>query len=536
MAHYLRLVVKRTFNYPSTPYKPLREDQFRIVRIYKDSFSNSLSCGLKTVSWTRPPKYTALSYVWGTEQYSHYIKLDSCSIKITANLAEALEGLWNLDGTRWWWIDALCIDQSNLSERGHQVKRMPWIYAYAKQVLIYLRTEYPLDSLNSAIDASHKPLLVGIEPAVPDPIAVQYHTLCKNPYWNRVWVAQEVAHAQDVLILLTGGYTLAYHKIVRPDCLDTLKNAFTIVLQGVSSSNARAHFEMAYRNGPARMGMAGSARKRTAIGRDPRGLNQQQGLWLSTMQGKQCKDPRDYIYALLYLFPSKLQRAISIDYDIPVFQVFTSFTRLYVEITKDLSIIIWGKSKAVHPSIPSWVGNFCDGAADPFTSYDFHLRRLSSHVPNAWFGKNKAGVRGKFIGEVVGTSSLGLGPETMLDFLELHKDSNTRRKLGRTLSLGQSDNLSFSEDALEPLWESRRIFSMRLNSNEKPFGKRREFDIGIGPKHMCPGDKVFLIFGCSPMAVLRPVGNKYRIVGDAFVYRTEGYYDDCKDPEEIVLI
>jgi Heterokaryon incompatibility protein (HET) len=40
--------------------------------------------------------------------------------------------------TTWIWIDALCIDQQNNSERNHQVRVMGKIYEMAIEVLVWL--------------------------------------------------------------------------------------------------------------------------------------------------------------------------------------------------------------------------------------------------------------------------------------------------------------------------------------------------------------------------------------------------------------
>jgi hypothetical protein len=42
------------------------------------------------------------------------------------------------DAQRTFWIDALCIDQSNVSERINPVKRMGYIYSRSQQVVVWL--------------------------------------------------------------------------------------------------------------------------------------------------------------------------------------------------------------------------------------------------------------------------------------------------------------------------------------------------------------------------------------------------------------
>jgi hypothetical protein len=43
-----------------------------------------------------------------------------------------------VDGPRLVWADAICIDQTNNSERGHQVNIMGEIYRTARNVVVYL--------------------------------------------------------------------------------------------------------------------------------------------------------------------------------------------------------------------------------------------------------------------------------------------------------------------------------------------------------------------------------------------------------------
>jgi Heterokaryon incompatibility protein (HET) len=47
------------------------------------------------------------------------------------NLARALMCLRDINSTRYYWIDAICIDQSNVSERNAQIQIMGDIYSGA---------------------------------------------------------------------------------------------------------------------------------------------------------------------------------------------------------------------------------------------------------------------------------------------------------------------------------------------------------------------------------------------------------------------
>ncbi len=58
--------------------------------------------------------FEALSYTWGEMVFTHPIILNDLSFNVTENLSEALVHLRRENEIRLLWIDALCIDQSNL--------------------------------------------------------------------------------------------------------------------------------------------------------------------------------------------------------------------------------------------------------------------------------------------------------------------------------------------------------------------------------------------------------------------------------------
>ncbi|AEO71255.1 uncharacterized protein THITE_49961, partial [Thermothielavioides terrestris NRRL 8126] len=99
-----------------------------------------------------PPRYEALSYVWGTTDHPETAYATSLTssgrwpppsgtLSITRNLAVALRHLRRTDAPRVVWIDALCIDQANDAEKGPQVALMGEIYRRATRVVAWLGPE-----------------------------------------------------------------------------------------------------------------------------------------------------------------------------------------------------------------------------------------------------------------------------------------------------------------------------------------------------------------------------------------------------------
>ncbi|KAK2754755.1 ankyrin repeat and sam domain containing protein 6 [Colletotrichum kahawae] len=112
----------------------------RLLRLLK-SYAGPICCELFEVQVTErgcDTPYEALSYVWGSSDLTHRIEVNGKELSITANLHVALSHLRLIDADRVLWVDAVCIDQNNHKERGHQVQQMGDIYHQARQVVVWL--------------------------------------------------------------------------------------------------------------------------------------------------------------------------------------------------------------------------------------------------------------------------------------------------------------------------------------------------------------------------------------------------------------
>lgn len=92
------------------------------------SFDDPIFCELVHVCLSDHDDYSALSYCWGDPTITTPITLNGQPYPVTTNLEQALRYIRLEHECRPLWIDALCINQSDLSERSHQVRRMREIY------------------------------------------------------------------------------------------------------------------------------------------------------------------------------------------------------------------------------------------------------------------------------------------------------------------------------------------------------------------------------------------------------------------------
>ncbi|KAI1084498.1 heterokaryon incompatibility protein-domain-containing protein [Whalleya microplaca] len=122
-------------------------DSFRILRLHGSSdHESAIHCDLvKRSLYDQEPAYEALSYCWGGQTLSQTVFCNGQRLGVTKNCESAMRRFRPVadNSKRFIWIDAICIDQSNPEERGHQVQIMGDIYKGAFRTLVWLENESP---------------------------------------------------------------------------------------------------------------------------------------------------------------------------------------------------------------------------------------------------------------------------------------------------------------------------------------------------------------------------------------------------------
>lgn len=121
-------------------YVPLTAPtSIRLLRLFPSSSQSApLEITLTEVDLDGGPQYEALSYAWGDKKEKAAILCHGKTIEVTPNCESALRQLRLATKPRSLWIDVLCIDQSSLNERNHQVSMMGNIYSAATRVIVWL--------------------------------------------------------------------------------------------------------------------------------------------------------------------------------------------------------------------------------------------------------------------------------------------------------------------------------------------------------------------------------------------------------------
>jgi len=114
------------------------QDSIRLLQLQSGAFDDDIRITLIEAPLSKPPKYEALSYVWGSRTPDTAISCHGLDLLVTENCALAMRRLRRRFKTRLLWIDAICIDQTSGEEKQHQVQLMGDVFSKAEEVIIWL--------------------------------------------------------------------------------------------------------------------------------------------------------------------------------------------------------------------------------------------------------------------------------------------------------------------------------------------------------------------------------------------------------------
>jgi hypothetical protein len=295
----------------------------RVLHILPELTSDGyLQCRVThtTVNW----EYACLSYVWGPPEPSRTIVVNDKLFVVRQNLFDFLKNARTIvSPTNLTWIDALSIDQANISERNHQVQQMGEIYSRATCVYIWLGVLPSIPSVAELISPSS--LRAEWHPSLKHYRQhISKKDILNNEYWTRAWVRQEFLLARHIKVLLRT--TLLDFRDFLIAIGYPLRTYFTV--QGVEVADDHPEIPKSKR---ATTLLAPYVRLRPELLRlDPtegRRLLHQTHLptLLETLRQTDCFIPRDRIYSLLSLVTEG--KSIRVDYSKPDADVAYDFFR-----------------------------------------------------------------------------------------------------------------------------------------------------------------------------------------------------------------
>ncbi|KAM7210329.1 Heterokaryon incompatibility protein (HET) domain containing protein [Rhypophila decipiens] len=266
----------------------------------------NVSCNLKEPSSVKQqpevPKYEALSYAWGSsrdEASALVFDPDSADrdpkcLLIRENLASALRHLRRPDLPRVLWVDAICIDQDNLQERGEQVSRMGDIFAMAARVVVWLGPASETSSLAFSILQNYGG---------------------KRSWFHRLWVLQEIQLANTSSIIQCGEDSIPW-PVFRSAIELLTSHAFDATAQRFSKAHSASVICLPMVDLPL------------------------DALLLDNTSRK-CSDDRDRIYGILSMAPPRFRASFVSDYTASVADVYKAAFIHHVHTTGRLTFFLW---------------------------------------------------------------------------------------------------------------------------------------------------------------------------------------------------
>jgi hypothetical protein len=176
-------------------YQPLLPglDQIRLLRLLPHEDEDApLQCQLFNYtlqdSGRRTHPYDALSYVWGDSVDHKSIYIDKHNLIVRVNLYGALSRLRHYSIQRVLWVDAVCINQKDASEKEQQIGIMAKIYALASHVVVWLGdtaegSDQALEEIRLA--GNYKKSSDSSSPKMTQRVVL---ALLQRPWFRRIWV------------------------------------------------------------------------------------------------------------------------------------------------------------------------------------------------------------------------------------------------------------------------------------------------------------------------------------------------------------
>lgn len=342
-------------------YRPLPDESYiRVLELQPGQANDIISFELMDVDLNKSPAFEALSYEWRDKFGTIPVQCGQDRLLITPNCKAALEKLRSESEARVFWIDAVCINQTDKKEVNQQVAMMTEIYKKARTVLMWLGQEGPntaaaLGNLTSLSEV-HKALCKDPQTSLLDlqslkeredvrghaqpilqntEVTEGLRDLYWRPYFTRAWIFQEIIIAGERGVIMCGK-----HRIPWKD--------FKVAVLGyqacISSRNPCVR-EILYndeqyaKHGGLHLGAATAA-----------------------MSVLKASDPRDKIFATLRLAMIQnvsVKRPVA-DYTMTVQEVYIMAARYFTDLYQGVEIWQLGNRKSTKSvkNLPSWVPGF----------------------------------------------------------------------------------------------------------------------------------------------------------------------------------
>lgn len=576
----------------SFSYRPISGD-IRLLTIQPGHRDASLACQLQDVVLNEQPAYEALSYTWGDANDRRPITLDGFPWDVTANLDCALRHLRHQDKPRIMWIDALCINQADMDEKAEQIPKMRIIYTSATKVVIWLGPagddgDAAMEGIQHIATKFRDLGDVNFHCITPDDLRQagidvtninwpSVWSFLNRPYWQRIWVLQELAACSiqgelvdenDKGVIVCGSKSISKFDY----------ELFTVLLLMISRSTEFAASGILEGQEPARSFQFSGFPLALHMGLVySNGNNLPMLLWCAPRF--KASVPHDMVYALLGLATGEESALVIPDYSKPIESVYAELYLSLMLHSKSLASILFNRINHDGRG-PSWILDLKprldfgsawvrESKEKPFEAatnvpmdinFDNETRYLAAKgikigvldvvvgphsqitaSPSPGGSEEQPGIAGiarftKFYQELKAFSQTlsvdereGFWRITVMDY-DLHNWDDPKTPAPQhfaeefEVAMGEQEipadygpDLSPEARRQDYFLKSKYVANLTESTRNRCFFRTTSGKMGLGPYDSKKGDVVAALFGAERFLVLRPISTGYELVGDAYV-------------------
>lgn len=347
-----------------TVYSPLPDDHIRLLIVQPGAFQDDISTSLvphylgdESDAKRHAGPHEAVSYVWGSPELTKSIRCDEHEIQVTENVDVLLRHLRLPDAPRRLWVDAICINQTDLAERSQQVLMMGKLFSAAMRVLIWVG---PDDEETAVVvelftkwqaraprDIGNKPWILPLKENRDDDLisgralyngkeASIIKRFASRPWFRRLWTFQEACLASDAEVVC-GSFRVPWIYVL------------TVARKLQSLALLQDFF------GPAGDSMAALTRfSITAIVGEKRNKPNLLDL-LMLVRNREATDDRDKVFGILGMFCTEDCLGVSPDYTIDANEVYLRCARNIIIHQNSLTLFSYCFGPLQDAGLPSWV-------------------------------------------------------------------------------------------------------------------------------------------------------------------------------------
>jgi hypothetical protein len=198
--------------FPPFEYQPI--DATGEIRILVLQPAHEFSDPLETTTFVRnvadygSAPYACVSYSWGTLHRYTMLRCNNQHIQITTHVGTMLHYLRSATKPVHLWIDAVCINQADESEKAVQVQSMGRIYSRASEVLVWLGEATDKDQIEGVCESLQEIARGGNDKLSTSktwrPTSSQeldsLSSFLNRSWFSRRWVLQEVAMNTNITV------------------------------------------------------------------------------------------------------------------------------------------------------------------------------------------------------------------------------------------------------------------------------------------------------------------------------------------------